>query len=447
MKKLINVGIRAFFSLLLFSILPQVVSSQVQFKEANNWALFNLSELDFNVGSPPAVSHNTQMNGGDGEGSCTISDKDGNLLFYTDGFDVWDRNHNVMPNGAGLSGGASRTSTNSGVIVPIPGSNTQYYIFVVGPFANPVFEYTLVDMSLNGGLGDVVVAQKNQQLFNFSTEKITATKHSNGRDIWVICHEGGTANYRSYLVTPAGINPTPVVTNIGTVHGTASDGVRGAMKVSSKGGKLVACIGGPGRVEIFDFDRATGALSNAMLFNDSDFPLSSPGGSTGTPYGVEFSPDETKLYFAQMGSNTMVQLDVSVWDRDSIINSTVNMRTHYSSLQACGLLQMGPDKKIYVAQFNNRYLGVINDPNQTAVGNACGFDHQGVDLGSGYNAKYGLPVFIQSYFDDPSITFDGTCPGDTTNFYYAQGSFVDSILWDFDDPASGPNNYATTDTA
>ncbi|MCO6499567.1 MAG: gliding motility-associated C-terminal domain-containing protein [Vicingus serpentipes] len=435
------------FTLAFCLLLPSILLSQVQFKEANNWALFNLSELDFNVGSPPAVSHNTQMNGGDGEGSCTISDKDGNLLFYTDGFDVWDRNHNVMPNGAGLSGGATRTSTNSGVIVPIPGSNTQYYIFVVGPFANPVFEYTLVDMNLNGGMGDVVVAQKNQQLFNFSTEKITATKHANGRDIWVICHEGGTANYRSYLVTPAGINPVPVVTNIGTVHGTASDGVRGAMKVSSKGGKLVACIGGPGRVEIFDFDRATGVLANAMLFNDTDFPLSSPGGSSGTPYGVEFSPDETKLYFAQMGSNTMVQLDVSVWDRDSIINSTVNMRTHYSSIQACGLLQMGPDKKIYVAQYLNRYLGVINDPNQTAVGNACGFDHQGVDLGSGYNAKYGLPVFIQSYFDDPSITFDGTCPGDTTNFYYAQGSFVDSILWDFDDPASGPNNYATTDTA
>ena len=82
--------------------------------------------LDFNSGSPVALT-NGQLN--TTEGCTTISDKNGNLLFYTDGSVVYDKSHQVMPNGYGLLGHYS--STQSAIIVPKPNNPNLYYIFTV----------------------------------------------------------------------------------------------------------------------------------------------------------------------------------------------------------------------------------------------------------------------------------------------------------------------------
>src|SRR4030095_14737495 len=110
-----------------------------------------------------------------------ISDSIGNLLFYTDGITVRNSNHAIMPNGTGLTGNS--TSTHSAIILPMPGSPGMYYIFTT--FYD--FSYSIVDMSLNNGLGDVTV--KNHIIMaNVNTEKQCVTRHANGVDIWINLH-------------------------------------------------------------------------------------------------------------------------------------------------------------------------------------------------------------------------------------------------------------------
>ena len=146
--------------------------------ENNQWCFGNLCGLDFNSGSP--VAFNSQVN--TTEGSASIADASGNLLFYTDGITVWNQNHVAMPNGTGLSGGIS--STQSAVIVQQPQTPGIYYIFTTAEAQGAQgFCYSIVDMSLQAGLGDVTT--KNVQLFTPSAEKVCATKHNNGVDIWI----------------------------------------------------------------------------------------------------------------------------------------------------------------------------------------------------------------------------------------------------------------------
>ena len=129
--------------------------------EYNNWYFGNHAGVTFNSGSPVAVTNGALETT---EGCSTISDATGNLLFHTDGMEVFDRNHNLMPNGAGLLGHSS--STQSGVIVPQPNSSNIYYVFTVDELqsnSSAPLCYSIVDMTLNGGMGDVTTS-KNIQL-------------------------------------------------------------------------------------------------------------------------------------------------------------------------------------------------------------------------------------------------------------------------------------------
>src|SRR5207244_1600787 len=121
-----------------------------------HWYFGANAGIDFSSGSPVAVTYGKVIAS---EGSACMSDTSGNLLFYTDGDTVWDKNDNVMPSGTGLYGGGG-TSTQSAIILPQPGSDSLYYIFTVdgatgGCVNGCVFGYSIVDMSLNAGLGDV----------------------------------------------------------------------------------------------------------------------------------------------------------------------------------------------------------------------------------------------------------------------------------------------------
>ena len=119
--------------------------------KADIWYFGDYAGMDFRNGSPVALTNSAMSQY---EGCATISDKDGNLLFYTDGMTVWNKNHSIMQNGTGLMGAPS--SSQSGIIVPKPGSNNLYYIFTVPFETDPGgLRYSIVDMTLNGGLGAV----------------------------------------------------------------------------------------------------------------------------------------------------------------------------------------------------------------------------------------------------------------------------------------------------
>ena len=167
-------------------------------KEGNIWYFGSGAGLDFNSGTAVSISGG-QLN--TLEGCASISDASGDLLFYTDGMTVYDRTHAVMMNGTDLLG--NNSSTQSAIIVKKPESDTIYYVFTVDGLTgnNGGLSYSEIDLSLNGGLG-AVTNLKNEVLFFYAAEKVTAIKHANGSDYWIIAPQHTTDTYFSYLFTP-----------------------------------------------------------------------------------------------------------------------------------------------------------------------------------------------------------------------------------------------------
>ena len=244
---------------LFITLLPIKASCQ---KQANVWYFGDHAGLDFKTGSPVALSNGALKTD---EGCASISDTAGNILFYTDGITVYNKKDTSMPNGTGLNGHSS--STQSSIIIPVPGNDSIFYIFTTDAQggANGC-EYSRVNMHKNGGHGDVI--SKNKMLFTPSAEKITAIRNNNGSDIWVIGHKHNTDTFYTYKIDNKGINSSVVKSKSGSSYSTKS-GVIGYMKASPDGKKLALAISSTNTVEVFDFDDKSGVVSNCRSMTDN----------------------------------------------------------------------------------------------------------------------------------------------------------------------------------
>lgn len=359
-----------------------LLSANAFCQQGNYWFFGFGAGLDFSSGSPVAISGSLEAR----EGCATVSDVDGNLLFYTNGINVWNRDHALMPNGYDLRGNTS--SAQSSIAVAHPGDPNVFYIFTTDAdesFFNYGLNYSTVDMRLSGGLGDV--QQKNILLVQRSCEKLTAVKHANNRDVWVISHGFDNDAYYAHLVTPDGVSHTPVVTHIGGIHGPSAgryDAI-GLIRSSGSGDVVVATLSGTNAVEIMDFDRNTGTFMNLASKSFTD--------RMDRAYGIEFSSDESKLYVTSL--DKLFQFDMNAGSYGDVLNSAMEIAAR-DGLHSIGQLQMAPDEKIYVAMDGWPNLGVIHDPN--ASGLACNFEQSGIDLQGGGSAL-GLPNSIAAGYD------------------------------------------------
>lgn len=151
-------------------------------QETSNWAIGQNVNLDFSSGTP---THSYNLNCFFWESSATISDENGNLLFYTDGDTVRGSDNNILPNGSHLTSAFQyevSTVTQGALFVKNPNLNNIYYLFSMGRMNNfrMNLSYSVIDRSLNGGIGEVV--SKNNLLIHDSlTEKMTITKHCNNK--------------------------------------------------------------------------------------------------------------------------------------------------------------------------------------------------------------------------------------------------------------------------
>ncbi len=404
---------------LLFLVLSYNCFAQ---KEANIWYFGGQAGVDFNSGSPVALT-NCSPSFYPFEGVGTLSDSSGNLLFYTDGNNVFNANHVFMPNGTGLLSNTSSTQT--GLSVKQPGNDSIYYVFHINfiYFVDSIY-YSTIDMSLNGGLGNVV--QKNLFLRGNTTEKVTAVNHSNGTDIWIVTHDYNSDAFVAYLLTSSGLSATPVISNTGNVFTNAL----GYLKASPQGNKLASADFNESTYSIYDFDNATGIVSNANV-SPANYLYA---------YGCEWSPDGTKLYGGQENSNDLWQFDVSaglnVWNTATLIYETSSIE--YEALQ------LGPDGKIYTSRYQTAWLGVINDPD--SAGAACNYVDDGVDL-QGRLCYLGLPNYNASIFNSQllqsalSASDTNICENSCINFFNASSGNPTSWLWNF----PGASTASSTD--
>lgn len=244
------------FILCFFCFINETLSQ----KETSIWYFGYEAGVDFNSGSPVALTDGKLSSS---EGCSTVSDKNGNLLFYTDGSTVWNRNHAVMQNGTGLLG--HNSSTQSGIIIPKPGSPFIYYIFTAdepnpvnaddnllndeGDGSNDGLNYSEVNMMLDGGLGGINPSKKNIQLITYNTsnpeesalkcsEKISAVQHSDGNSYWVLAHF--INNFYAFKIDYSGVNTEPVKTTVATsisIGGYFPNAI-GYLKISPNGKKI-----------------------------------------------------------------------------------------------------------------------------------------------------------------------------------------------------------------
>ena len=376
--------------------------------EAANWYFGFGAGIKFNQANGTVASLN------DGslityEGCTSISDDTGNLLFYTDGTTIWNKNHGVMA--GGLLGDSS--STQSAIIVPKPDDSDIYYVFTVGSqFNNTGLHYSVVDITLNSGLG--AVTNYNTRLLNVSSEKITAVlKDCISKSMWVVAFasaDGNSENYNTFHAFEVSVNGV----NANSVKSTFPINItdpRGYLKLSPDGTRM-ACANFTSNIEnnstadrlfLYDFDAATGIVSNANRLTIN--------GQNNNPYGIEFSPNSQLLYVHSSNafqSNSFDLDDDPTNHRSSLIQfdlSQANIQTSQVIIDDRQLyrggLQLGPDGRIYRAltatyQVGLPYLGVIRNPNE--VGTACNYQHNAINLSPNQSSQ-GLPPFIQSLFN------------------------------------------------
>jgi gliding motility-associated-like protein len=404
-------------------------------RENSNWYFGINAAINFpTTGAPTAVA-GSAMN--TYEATTTVSDGNGQLLFYSNSENIWNRNNQIMVNGATVGG--HQSASQGTIAVQNPANAQQYYVFVVDGAENQLvggLKYNLVDMTRQGGLGEVI-SRRVQVSSVPLTEKMTTVPHTNGRDTWVLVHGWLTNTFYAYLLTPNGLQPTPVVTTIGSIHsgggGTYSNSNSvGYMRVSPNGSKLAVGIR-DSQFELFDFNPATGQLSNYIRL---DYTYRS--------YGVAFSPDSRLLYGTNLNYYEVYQFDLQAGSASAIANSGIVIA---NTADNSGGLQLGPDGKLYVSIYNSSYLAVINNPNVRGTG--CGFQANAVYLG-GKLAQIGLPNFPASRIAPPTtvtvaFTAAPSCAGSAVAFTGTTTPTLSNTVasWNFGDPASGSANTAT----
>ena len=385
--------------------------------EGNIWYFGENAGLDFNSGTPVALTDG-MMN--TFEGCAAISDNNGNLLFYTEGMTVYNKNHIVMPNGLGLLGHSS--STQSSIIVKKPESLNIYYIFTVDGFTGNGggLNYSEIDMTLDGGLGDVN-ANKNINLIPFTCEKVTAVVHHNSSDFWIVSPELNTNIIHSFLLTSSGVNlPSIQINAVSPVDGV------GYLRSSANGERIAIANSLSNNVELYEFDNSTGILTFQLVISGNN-----------SAYGVEFSPNSDIVYISDWGGGELWQYNLLAGSSQDVIDSELYLGSGGGG--PGGALQLAPDNKIYQAIGGSASLPAINNPD--IIGLGCNYDINGVFL-AGKTSSHGLPTFYSSIFLSNTVDFINFCYGDST-FFRSVNTSLDSVLWDFGDINSGNSNLST----
>ena len=362
----------------------------------NNWHFGIYSALTFNTGVPVFLNGSALQSD---EACASISDTLGNLLFYTNGNEIWDSTNTIMPNGSGLLGWGD---VQQGVlIIPLPNSNSLFYVFTIG---NPTMGYTkelrysIIDMTLNNSLGDVTL--KNILLDFDVTEKLTATKHANGNDIWIIEHPYTTNQFKAYLLTSTGLDTTPVISYVGLIPiFEGSFAFAGAIKISNNGCWLISTIretfDGTGKLELFHFDNTTGRVSGGEVMGIEH------------PYGIEFSPDNSKFYVGQNNLAPIYQFNLITGNEVLILASQTAVSNPIVSTFS---FQAAPNNKIYFTQ-GDAVLGSIEYPNN--LGWACSVGNTSISV----NSTSSLPNnFNLTYKGSLNCLPNSPCFGNGENF-------------------------------
>lgn len=349
---------------LLILILTQSLFCHAQ-GQNNFWAFGIRCGFDFSGGAPALVYTGMATS----EGCASVCDSLGHLLFYSDGNRVFDRNNDTMPHGKGLLGNTGGWATGYGsstqgvTIVPVIDDPEHYYIFTTDCVESLTPTYlgylrcNIVDMRLNNGLGDIDTNVKNKIIASHIGEKAFAVRGA-GCYNWLITHRYGSDEFLSFKIDASGLDTVPVISSVTTLDSIREYSYDGGEIKVAPDKKILITEADYGYMELFSFDNSTGRISNAR-FLDSVL---------GIGYGLEWSPDATKLYISNF-AGPIRQYDFSLMPDVNAVRASVVTLGDSGSY---GTMRLGPDGKIYLPKANRNTMYCINKPN--LKGTACQVD-------------------------------------------------------------------------
>lgn len=348
-----------------------------------------------------------------GSNCVSICDKEGKLLMYSNGCAIADQDHKIMENGDSINFGDAwkyfcpfkysegYPVTQNSLILPDPGNNdgdrNGYYLLhkrneISYNYSwTPGVSYTYVDMNANNGKGRVT--KKNKLIFettSLTQGYMTACKHANGRDWWIVQIRQDTNIFFKILLT----KDTVMVTDSQSIGNFKFrwKNDRGQAVFTPDGTKWVA-FNSKEEAIILDFNRTNGELTNLRQVNPQD---------SGLFVGVAVSPNSRFAYLSALFD--LYQIDL--WADD--IQSSLTHIAHIDNIQdqpgmasSFSLAQLGPDCKIYIVDIGTYYrLNVINKPNEK--GKACDFQQHSFHLPN-LNLNMSLPNFPHFRMDEAEV--------------------------------------------
>lgn len=434
-----NLTMWRLFLLLLGILFSLPLFGQLQ---TTNWFFGDSAGITFS--SDGAFPLNTS-NIAPSESCASISDNQGNLLFYSNGEQIWNRHHQLMSGGENIKG--SLSARQGVIIIPRPYHDSLYYVFTVNsqyeysfsappePGKNQLY-YSRINIRQDNGLG--AVTESNKLLYGLTTEKLAATQHANGHDYWLISHTWGNNTFRVYPVTSQGVG-NPVVSATGPDYPIDKELPVGSAKVSPDGQWLAIT---KSYIELYRFSPENGQISHSQtLTPEINFS------------GIAIGPQSEKLYISSQDSLFQYNLSL-VPDKQSFKQSKTLVYANPDAVNFdFGALQLAPNGKIYHVRHpveNNEpptaawpWLSAINKPALSASN--CNYQAKALHLSPG-GAVFGLPAFSSHYFNKPVFKATSTCLGDTTHISFLQELTADSLRWIFPD-GSGKRLQAPANTA
>jgi len=319
--------------------------------------------------------------------NASLANADGTLRYFTDGFRIYNGSQKVIENGDSINYGRIWEDYTSvyptefnHYFVPLPGKEEIQTIllhFTLSYHPNfiqrytyvPVFKFSLLEYDSASKESLVSIKDSIISQGDFVSPHMALTKHANGRDWWIIIEDYLSNNHRIYLLDTSGVRLYS-----SQMIGVPADSFdwTGNSLFTPNGEMFIKYLRGY-QIQIFDFDRCHGILSNPRivvnekaLFKDYCY--------------MAISPNSQFLY---LNSDSLIwQYDLLASDiksSESIVGEWDGFVFENRLTTAFNQLSLATDGKIYVScRSSSIYLHVINNPNEK--GTKCDFQLRQVEL-------------------------------------------------------------------
>ena len=361
--------------------------------EANVWYVADSTIIDWNHGTNPNSTKSAVY--GAEEGTSSICDSIGNLLFYCSAKFLFSAKHVLLNKDFDLKGDETTTQ---GALILKHKESSEYFLFTNSGHGDSGGLF-LTSWLINGD--SVIFTNKAKKILNQTGEGINAVNHQNGRDVWIVTHGYRNNTFYKILLTSKGVGTCISTQYLGPFIGDLN--TANNIWISPTGNILGFQAN---RIDTQYLMKLN--TQKAELYSLIPFPNS-------LDLGIVFSGQGTYFYSWSNFPDKIYRRSIDSWNIMAIQNS----RTEVASLTTYNTLRwprLGYNDYIIFPQFQKSFFTTINNCSEKNVKNISVKD-TGFKL---LNTKCTRGNFNtnQSYFYTPAINYKYKQDCNTNEFLF-----------------------------